>query len=133
MLVNVQKATTGEIGGKKMKRISQDELDGYTVDECIYNPMTGYAGRYEYAHFIGEAEQLENGKFQYTYYKTVWSGDAEDNGLEYDCDKGETTIFAQKEFDTLEEMEEWSCCEVTLEYQGNTEQTYAGGVDHDEW
>ena len=105
-------------------------LDDYGIYECIYNPMTGYAGRYEYAEFEGEGVLLENGKYRYTFYMTVWSGDAEDNGREYSCDKGETEIYAVEEFDTEEEMDDWAGCEVTLEYEGNTETTYAGGVDH---
>jgi len=108
------------------------EVEGWEIDECIYNPMTGQFGRYEYARFEGSAEVLENGKIKYTVLRTIWSGDAEDNGDELNCDKGETTVHAECVVDTVEEMEEW--ChngDWELVYEGNYDQTYAGGVDHD--
>lgn len=114
-----------------MNKESEVHISDYDFDgEVIYNPMTGQFGRYEYCEFSGEAEVLENGKFQYTTFETEWSGDREDDGQKHDCDRGEKKVYdLSPEFDTIEEMGEYAE-NVELKYQDETELTYAGSVDY---
>lgn len=113
-----------------MKEINLNDWD--FDGEVIYNPMTGYGGFYEYCEFSGEADELKNGKFQFTTYETTWSGDKEDDGQCYPGDKGKTEVYdVSPEFDTVEEMGEYAE-NVELEYEGETDLTYAGSIDYDE-
>ena len=108
---------------------SEDLTMSYGIREAIYHEMSGYNRSYDYALFESKVEVLEDGKFKGIITETIYHGDVEDNGEEYDCDKGETTVYAEGVFETEEELDDFIGC-TELEYQGNTEQTYPGGLDH---
>jgi hypothetical protein len=93
-------------------------VDGF--DEKYEHPLSGYNNSYDYLKVEGEIVELTNGKFRANITETVYHGDEEDEGLEYECDIQDQGKYSSPEFDTLEQAYKWTEDpeNVACEYEG---------------